>query len=366
MTDLPQTADYARLFLDDIPLLDVRAPVEFRAGAFPHAENHPLLDDEDRHRIGIRYKKSGQEAAIELGSKRVDGERRARRIAAWVAFAQRYPGGALYCFRGGLRSRIAQQWLTEALGRPYPRIAGGYKALRRFLIDQLECSAARIRPLILGGRTGVGKTRLLQRLEHKIDLEGLAHHRGSAFGAWPGGQPNQIDFENALSIALLKHRHAGNAPLVLEDESVHIGARTIPVPLWRTMKTAPLILLEADLTTRIGNTRREYFVDTLKAFQAMQGEERGRDAWADYLLHSLDKIQRKLGGARHKALREAMESALRTHRRDGDAQAFDPVIRRLLEVYYDPMYDYAIERNRERIRFTGDTETVLSWLGGRQ
>ena len=363
MADPPRTSDYARLFLNDVPLLDVRAPVEFQAGAFPTAENHPLLDDEDRHRIGVRYKEKGQEAAIELGSERVNGELRDHRIKAWLTFARRHPDSVLYCFRGGLRSQISQQWLSEALGHAYPRVEGGYKAMRRFLIDQLEISAARIQPLVLGGRTGAGKTRLLQRLQHKIDLEALAHHRGSAFGTRPRGQPGQIDFENALSIALLKHRHAGNSPLVLEDESAHVGARTLPAPLWKAMKAAPLAILKADPATRIGHTREEYFVDTLKEFQALQGEERGYAAWERYLLDSLDKIQRKLGGLRHKALREAMQSALRSHRRDGDARAFDPVIRRLLEEYYDPMYDYAIERNRGRIRFTGDAGAMAAWLG---
>ena len=364
MADLPRTSDYLRLFLNDVPLLDVRAPVEFQAGAFPTAENHPLLDNEDRHRIGIRYKEKGQEAAIELGSERVSGELRDRRIQAWLAFAECHPDGALYCFRGGLRSQISQQWLSEALGRPYPRVEGGYKALRRLLIEQLEISAERIQPLILGGRTGSGKTRLLKRLQHKIDLEALAHHRGSAFGARPGGQPSQIDFENALSIALLKHRHTGNAPLVLEDESAHVGARTLPAPLWKAMQTAPLVLLEADLETRIGNTREEYFVDTRKEFQVLQGEEHGYVAWERYLLDSLDKIQRKLGGLRHKTLREAMQSALRTHRQDGDVRAaFDAVIRPLLEEYYDPMYDYAIERNRRRVRFAGEVGAMVAWLG---
>ena len=365
MVDLPHTSDYARLFLDDIPLLDVRAPVEFRAGAFPKAENHPLLDDEDRHRIGIRYQEQGQQAAIALGAERVDGVRRERRIAAWLAFARRHPQGALYCFRGGLRSQISQQWLAEALGRSYPRVAGGYKALRRFLIDELAISAQALPPLILGGRTGAGKTRLLQRLEDGLDLEGLARHRGSAFGARPGGQPSQIDFENALSIALLKRRHAGRRSLVLEDESFHIGTRTISEPLWRTMQAAPLVLLEADLPTRIENTRQEYLVDTLRAFQMHVGEEPGRNAWERYLLAGLDKIRRKLGGARHQTLRAAMEAALQRHRRNGDTRGFDSIMQRSLLEYYDPMYDYAIERNRARVVFVGDAEAASAWFAGR-
>ena len=109
------------------------------------------------------------------------------------------------------------------------------------------------------------------------------------------------------------------------------------------------------LLARIEHTRKE--------FQALQGEEHGYVAWERYLLDSLDKIQRKLGGLRHKTLREAMQSALRTHRQDGDVRAFDAVIRPLLEEYYDPMYDYAIERNRRRVRFAGEVGAMVAWLG---
>jgi len=181
--DLPQTDDYRSLFLNDIPLLDVRAPVEFTQGAFPFAENFPLLDNREREEIGIRYKELGQAEAIRLGHKLVQGEIKSQRIRYWQNFFERYPQGVLYCFRGGMRSKISQQWIYEQTGLIFPRIKGGYKAMRRFLIDELETSAENIKPIMLGGRTGIGKTVLLQKLKQQIDLEGIYHHRGSVFAS---------------------------------------------------------------------------------------------------------------------------------------------------------------------------------------
>jgi len=133
----PDTQDYLSVLLLDTPLLDVRAPVEFAQGAFPGVTNIPLMNDEERHRVGLQYKQKGQDSAIELGHELVSGEIKQSRVAQWVEFARANPQGYLYCFRGGLRSRISQQWLAEA-GIQYPRIIGGYKAMRSFLLESLE------------------------------------------------------------------------------------------------------------------------------------------------------------------------------------------------------------------------------------
>ena len=100
---MPQedTADYRTLFLDDIPLLDTRSPLEYSQGAFPLAQNIPLMSDEERHLVGIRYKEAGQEAAIALGNELVTGDTRRQRLQAWLAFTRNHPDGYLYCFRGG-------------------------------------------------------------------------------------------------------------------------------------------------------------------------------------------------------------------------------------------------------------------------
>jgi tRNA 2-selenouridine synthase len=363
--ELPLVRDYRRLFLEDVPLLDVRAPVEFRDGAFPCAENHPLLNDQERESVGIRYKEQGPDDAVALGHALVRGEVRAQRIAAWRAFAERHPEGALYCFRGGMRSQISQQWLFEETGIRYPRIQGGYKALRRFLIDQLEAATREIQPLVLGGRTGVGKTLLLRELDETIDLERLAWHRGSAFGPHATPQPAQIDFENALSIALLKQRHRGRRELVFEDESRTIGAKSIPAVLFDRLKASPLWILEASLEERIQNTLQEYVTEALQEYQALHGAAQGFERWSAYLLESLDRIQRRLGGARHQALRQALKQAIEHQQSTGEIAAHRAWIQALLVEYYDPMYDYQIGRSQARIQFRGDAQAIREALARR-
>jgi tRNA 2-selenouridine synthase len=363
---LPEIDDYRRLFLEDVPLLDVRAPVEFSQGAFPGAVNHPLINDAERQEIGILYKDLGQDAAIDRGHELVQGETKAARVAAWQRFAAQHPDGVLYCFRGGMRSKISQQWLFEASGTPYPRVKGGYKALRRFLIEELERSAAEIRPLVIGGRTGVGKTLLLKTLEHALDLEGLAWHRGSAFGRHATPQPSQVDFENRLSIALLKHRAAGNAPLAFEDESRNIGSRDIPRVLFARLENAPVLLLEADIDTRVRYTRQEYISDALAEYQALHGEERGFALWSQYLADSLGRIRKRLGGERHAQLSKILGDAIERQRRDGDLSGHDPWLRSLLLDYYDPMYDYQISNKQHRVVLRGDADAIRHWIAEHQ
>ena len=117
-------------------------------------------------------------------------------MAAWAGFANAHPDGFLYCFRGGMRSQIVQQWLRAEAGIDYPRITGGYKAMRGYLIGVTD-RAARGNLLVLGGLTGSGKTEILSDLGAAVDLEGLARHRRSSFGRRAQAQPSQIDFENA-------------------------------------------------------------------------------------------------------------------------------------------------------------------------
>ena len=363
---LPEIDDYRRLFLEDVPLLDVRAPVEFAQGAFPGAENQPLINDAERHEIGIRYKELGQDAAIDHGHELVQGDTKARRVAAWQRFAAQHPDGVLYCFRGGMRSKISQQWLYEASGTPYPRVKGGYKALRRFLIDELENAARDIHPLVVGGRTGVGKTLFLKTLEHAVDLEGLAWHRGSAFGRHATPQPTQIDFENRLSIALLKHRAAGNAPLVFEDESRNIGSRSIPPVLYERLAQAPLLLLEADIDTRVRYTRQEYVTEALAEYQTLHGVDEGFTLWRSNLLDSLDRIRKRLGGDRHQQLRDILAAAIDSQYYTGDLSGHDEWIRSLLVDYYDPMYDYQIGKKLDRVAISGDSATLHHWIAAYQ
>ncbi len=354
--------DYLQLFVDDIPLIDVRAPVEFAQGAFPNATNLPLMNDAERQAVGLCYKQHGQQDAIALGESLVAGGLRTARIEQWAEFARRHPHGALYCFRGGLRSRICQQWLHEATGIDYPRIHGGYKALRRFLLDAIPQCLAQTQILVLGGRTGTGKTLLLHEIPNHIDLEKLYHHRGSAFGGHPTPQPTQIDIENSLAVELLRHKERGLAPLVLEDEAPNIGSRRLPQSLIDTLRTSPLLLLEADMETRVNNVFVEYIHNTLADYQALFGTETGFEHWAQYLTGVLEKIQRRLGNERYRELKRIMHDALRRQYNQDNADDHRIWIRILLEHYYDPMYDYQLQKKQQRIVFRGNYAAVLDYI----
>lgn len=361
--DLPVVEDLQALFLQDLPMLDVRAPVEFREGAFPCSTNLPLMDDIDRDAIGKRYKQQGQDAAIELGLQRVSGDIKAARVSAWEAFARQYPEGVLYCFRGGLRSRTSQQWLYEQTGIRYPRVQGGYKAMRRFLIGQLETLPASFQPFILSGRTGSGKTRFLRTFQQQIDLEALANHRGSAFGNQPTPQPPQISFENTLAIQLLRHFHQGQHALLFEDESRTIGSVHIPEIFFDTLCQAPLVLMQVADAERVEISYQEYVVDNMAAFTALHGsEEAGFAAFSAYLLGSLDKIQRRLGGVRHQQVYKMMQDALSKQANTGGTDAHYDWVRFILLDYYDPMYDYQISKKQERLVFTGTPAEVRDYL----
>lgn len=360
MTDLPVMTDYRRLFLDKVPLLDVRAPVEFQQGAFPGAVNLPLLDDAERHWVGLCYKAQGQTAAIELGRQLVSGSVKEARVAAWRRFAAAHPEGALYCFRGGLRSRISQQWLAEA-GIAYPRVQGGYKALRRFLLVELE-HVASLPLVVIGGRTGSAKTRLIRSLRAGIDLEGLANHRGSAFGRQLTPQPAPIDFENALAVALLKLRAAGTPGLVLEDEGSNIGVLTVPQNLYRAAQQAPLVVLEVPFAARVDEILNGYVFAMNAAFVERDGPIAGPAHFREHLLASLGRIRRRLGGARHQQLEAMMRAALDSRPDQDGCAGHREWIAALLRDYYDPMYDYQLACKRDRIAFRGDWAGVLAWL----
>lgn len=359
------TSDYAQLFLSGAPLLDVRAPIEFVKGAFPGACNLPILTDAERQAVGICYKQYGQEAAIKLGTRLVDGDTKIERIQAWADFARSHPGGYLYCFRGGLRSCTAQQWLEALTGVRYPRVLGGYKAMRGYLLQQMETAISECEFVVLGGLTGSGKTDLLNELQHGIDLEGHAHHRGSSFGGHADAQPTQIDFDNRLAIDFLKKRATGRASFVLEDEGRHIGHCSLPLSLYMRMPVCPMVWLEDALEHRVSRILRDYVVNLGVEFGAMYGEAIGFDRFSDRLRRSLARIVRRLGNQRHGSVASLLESALSEQRRSGDVVLHRDWIARLLVEYYDPMYAYQRQQNASRIEFSGPHEALRAYLEAR-
>lgn len=353
--------DYRDIFLNDRPLMDARAPVEFHKGAFPGAVNLPLMNDIERQRVGTCYKHHGQQAAIELGHQLVSGPVKEERIQAWAEFARTHPEGYLYCFRGGLRSQIVQQWLRTEAGIDYPRIGGGYKALRGFLIDTLESALADCDFVLLGGMTGTGKTEVLVQLRNSVDLEGHANHRGSSFGKRATGQPSNIDFENRLAIDLLKKRAAGIGQFVLEDESRVVGSCALPLPLYQGMQQYPMVWLEDRFEQRVERILRDYVVDLSAEFQAVHGDE-GFGRFSERLLDSLDNVHKRLGGERHRRMRVLMEEALAEQGRSGAVDLHRAWIEGLLREYYDPMYVFQREKKGGRIEFAGERQAVIEYL----
>jgi len=364
MTDLD---NYAEILLANTPMIDTRAPIEFARGSFPNAVNLPLMSDVERAEVGTCYKNSGQEAAIVLGHQLVSGATKEARVAQWQAFTEAHPQGALFCFRGGMRSAISQQWLKDA-GVEYPRIAGGYKAMRRWLIDSLIQLCATRQMVIISGRTGCAKTALINHgcngrpIPGSVDLEGLAHHRGSAFGKRPGGQPSQINFENALAIALLSAAKTHRGTLVLEDESRLIGRCALPPELQTAMKSAPIMLLESSLEARVAHSFDNYILDNLHCLQGQMADAEAAFAvFAGGLLDALDGIRRRLGDVRHKTLREQMRRAIAAHR-GGDPSGHRDWIAALLSDYYDPMYDYQLSKRQHLVIFKGDHAAIAEKL----
>ncbi len=346
------TSSLEQLFINDVPLIDVRAPVEFARGAFPNAINLPILNDEERKQVGICYKESGPESAVSLGHDLVSGDVKTQRVSAWLSQLEEHPDSQLYCFRGGQRSRIAYDWI-KAEGIDVPRIEGGYKKLRSLLLSTFED----LPPItLLSGQTGCGKTRLLKDIARTIDLEALANHRGSAFGGTLEPQPSQIDFENALAIAFLKH--GKQEDVVIEDEGRLIGRIHLPTPLQVKMKQSPIAVVEASVEERTLNIFNEYIVQQWQIYQDAYGDD-ALERFSDYLLTAIDAVRKRLGGVNHVRIRDMMESALRTQ--SSDLSPHQDWIKAMLIDYYDPMYNYQLSQKAARVVFRGTGAEVANW-----
>lgn len=354
-------AQFRSLFLNDIPMMDMRAPLEFKKGAFPNTINLPLMTDSERQKVGTCYKRDGQAAAITLGHQLVDGKIKKRRMALWLEFAERNPAAVLYCFRGGLRSQTVQQWLFDA-GVEMPRIEGGYKALRQFLMTELARLTDKLNLVILAGHTGSAKTELLKKLDNAIDLEGLANHRGSSFGRQISPQPSQIDFENNLTIAMIRAEQAGHTTIVLEDESFLIGRCAMPQCFHHKVKAAPVVVVQKSLAQRQQQIHAEYVSKQLAAFVDTLGDDASFAAFSEFLTTSLVKIKKRLGDLRFNELNGIMLNALESHKNNGDDSGHYQWIKPLLQWYYDPMYSYQIGLKKERIIFDSDEHAVVDYL----
>ena len=160
-----------------------------------------------------------------------------------------------------------------------------------------------------------------------------------------GGQPGQIDFENRLSIALLKHRHQyPEIPILLEDESKLIGRCGLPLTMWEKMQSSPLILLEEPIEERINIGLKQYVMDNLSQRISVHGEDAGFSKFSDDLFQCLYRIRSRLGGERYQALHSHLVDAVNQHKTSHTIEGYRPLISDLLQNYYDPMYDYQLSK----------------------
>lgn len=332
------------------PVLDVRSPGEYKHAHIPRAYNLPLFSDEERKQVGTAYKQQSREAAIKIGldffgtKMRKMVEETENIVSGFLSDGSKQKENLkkdqpetrsilVHCWRGGMRS-AGVAWLLDLYGFKVYTLAGGYKAYRKWVLAQFE---KEYRFKIVGGYTGSGKTLLLHELinlgKTVIDLEALANHKGSAFGALgEKPQPGQEMFENLLadklhevSCSLSGETESGKASsqqssgIYMEDESQRIGNLQIPMPLWYSMRKSPVYFLDIPFEKRL-----KYITDE---YGKMEKEK---------LAEAILRIQKRLGGLETK-------NALNFLQDDNLKESF-----RILLTYYDKWYQKGLN-NRENL-----------------
>jgi len=335
MIDLPARRYDGKVSVERLPdfaeRIDVRSPSEYAEDHVPGAENHPVLDDGERARIGTLHAAESAFAARRAGAVIV-----ARNIAAMIetAFADKPRDWAplVYCWRGGQRSRSLAHVLNE-VGWRAAQLEGGYRAYRRRIVAQLVELPARFRYEVVCGLTGSGKSRLIGALAREgaqvLDLEAMARHRGSLLGDLPDlPQPTQKSFDSQL-VAMLE-RFDPSRPVYVESESRKIGTIQLPDTLLAAMRAAECIRIVTPRPLRIELLKEEYahFFDD-------------HDALSERLyrlvtLHGKKTIARWMDEAK--------------------ASDWDALVGELLELHYDPMYLRSIDRNFPRVANAIDVE----------
>ena len=355
--------DFRSIVLQNIPLLDVRAPIEFEKGSFFNSTNIPILDDEERRLVGTRYKEQGNEAAVKLAEELIKIQGKDKRVSLWKSFIEKHPKAMLFCFRGGQRSGISQAWLSEN-GIDITRLKGGYKAFRNFLMKESLKITKKNKTIILGGRTGSGKTILLSQIKESLDLEGIANHRGSSFGSFTTSQPTQINFENNLAYALIQFDTKNFSHLVIEHESHNIGRAFMSKELYNNLMDGELIILETPIDERVDITLYEYVTLALEQYK-QKFQQNGIKEWSKDVIIKLEKIKRRLGSEFHTRLKNLFEESLELYILTKDTTVFKKFIQKLLENYYDPMYDYQIKKTKIPIIFQGNAIEVLKFINSK-
>lgn len=306
-----ETTPFNEELLDTHLIVDVRTPLEYAEDRIPGAVNVPLLTDEERVEIGILHKEDGPHAARRRGL-----ELTAHRFPAMVREIADAAAGRpilVYCWRGGLRSKTVTVILDLA-GFKATQLIGGYKSFRHVVGEYFNPFTPKVPLVVLHGMTGIGKTTLLQRLKERgrstLDLEGLACHRGSAFGQLGLNQDlTQKRFETILWDAC--RRAPAGEPLILEGESERIGRVSLPGDFYQKMAQGIRVWCHASLETRVARLIAEYGLPEYKEEMAV----------------ALQRIRKKLGGKRCDELGENLER-----------WEMEEFMKGLVQDYYDKVY----------------------------
>jgi len=285
-------------------VIDVRSAAEYAGGTLPGAVNIPLFDEDERSVVGTIYRYGGRDKAIDRGLDYVSDK-----ITEMLASFEEFRGRrlAVVCARGGMRSRSVVN-LLQGHGYDASQLRGGYKQYRNEVLAKVNAFAPRL--IVLHGLTGCGKTRIIENLEHAIDLEDMAQHRSSLFGAIDREPCNQRTFETNLARAITD---LGDEPYFIEGESRKIGQVFIPKPLALAMKSATMVYIECSLETRVRRIIEDYPVHD------------------EQTLLQVDEIIKSLGWKVGKDKVEEMRELLQ--QRD-----LPQLVRMLLVDYYDKRY----------------------------
>jgi len=310
------------------PVVDVRSPSEFSMGHIPGAFNIPLFNDRQREAVGTKYKKEGRIPAILEGLK-LSGPEFEYKLKEGLKLVNDNKL-LVHCWRGGMRSE-SMAWLFSMAGIDVSLLDGGYKSYRHHVLESLSVKRKMI---VLGGMTGSSKTHILRYLngmgQQVLDLEKIANHKGSAFGAL--GQPPQPTTEQFANVLFTQWRDLNtDKPFWVEDESRNIGTVFIPDEFYLNMQDTPVIVLEMDLKTRLPRLMAEY--------SAYSPES---------LKESIMKISKRLGGDNTQQALKAVEEG-----------KIDEAIEISL-IYYDKAYQYGLKKKNSRnlIYVRTDTDDI--------